>query len=240
MTYVEGFLLAVPTANKEAYLKHANDAWPAFAECGARRIVESWGHDIPDGGVVDLKRAVQAQTDETILFSWFEFASRQARDDHNAKIMAHPSMEQMNQPPFDGSRMVMGGFQSILDTGRAGEMGCVEGFVLAVPRARKDDYLALAKKAADVFLDVGASRVVEAWEDDVPDGKKTDFHRAVLTTADEAVVFAWVEWPSVEFREAALPKLMKDERMKYDPSTLPFDRQRAIFGTFTTILDRSA
>lgn len=69
MTYVEGFLLAVPTANKEAYLKHANDAWPAFAECGARRIVESWGHDIPDGGVMDLKRAVQAQTDETILFS---------------------------------------------------------------------------------------------------------------------------------------------------------------------------
>lgn len=240
MTYVEGFLVAVPTANKEIYREHASDAWPIFAECGAKRIVESWGHDIPDGEVVDLKRAVQANGDETVLFLWFEFSSREARDDHNTKIMAHPGMDHIDPLPFDGSRMVMGGFQSILDTGRAGESGCVEGFVLAVPRAKKADYLAMAQKAAGAFLNAGANRVVETWEDDVPDGKKTDFHRAVKTTADEAVVFAWVEWPSVELRESVLSTLMADECMQYDPSTLPFDRQRAICGTFVTILDKGA
>ena len=72
MTYVEGFVLAVPTANKEDYLEHASDAEPIFKEFGVQRMVEAWGDDVPEGKVTDFKRAVQAKEDETVVFSWFE------------------------------------------------------------------------------------------------------------------------------------------------------------------------
>src|SRR3546814_221729 len=76
MTYVEGFVVAVPTANKEAYRKHAAEAAPLFKEFGVRRMVECWGDDVPDGKVNDFKGAVQAQDDETGVFSWFEYPDR--------------------------------------------------------------------------------------------------------------------------------------------------------------------
>lgn len=240
MTYVEGFLLAVPTANKEIYRKHARDAWPVFAGFGARRIVEGWGDDVPDGKVTDFKRAVQAKPDETVLFSWFEFPSKDIRDEHNRKVTADPRMQEMGQMPFDGTRMILGGFQTIVEAGPGGKMGYADGYVLAVPKANKEAYRELAEKASAVFLDHGATRVVEAWEDDVPDGKTTDFRRAVKATEQEAIVFSWVEWPSKEAREAGLPKLMEDERMNYDPAANPFDGQRMIYGSFMPIVDDTA
>ena len=119
-------------------------------------------------------------------------------------------------------------------------MSHVDGFILAVPKANKEAYREMATTAADVFLDHGATRVVEAWGDDVPDGKVTDFRRAVKAKDGETVVLSWVEWPSKKARDAAWPKLMADERMKYEPENTPFDGTRMIYGTFTPIVDEAA
>lgn len=240
MTYMEGFIVAVPTANKEVYRQHALGAWPMFSDFGMTRLVEGWGDDVPDGKVTDFKGAVQAKPDETVLFSWCEYPSRAVRDAAGQKMRTDPRMQEMGQMPFDGMRMVYGGFSVMIDEGPGGKMGHVDGYVLAVPEANKEPYRAMAEKAADVFLDHGATRVVEAWEDDVADGKVTDFRRAVNIQEGEAVVFSWVEWPSKEVRERNWPKLMEDERMKYDPQNMPFDGRRMIYGTFAPIVDESA
>jgi uncharacterized protein YbaA (DUF1428 family) len=240
MSYVEGFVLAVPTADKEIYRKYALGGWPLFADFGVLRLVEGWGDDVPDGKLTDFKRAVNLKPDETVLFSWFEFPSGEARAACHRNVTADPRFEKMGEMPFDGRRMIYGGFSVMVDEGPGGKTGHIDGYVLAVPKANKDAYRDMAMKAAAVFLDHGATRVVESWEDDVKDGKLTDFRRAVKATKDEAIVFSWVEWPSKEVREAGWPKFMEDERMKYDPATMPFDGQRMIYGTFSPIVDEAA
>lgn len=240
MTYVEGFIVAVPTANKELYRKHASNAWPMFAEFGMQRLVEGWGDEVPDGKVTDFKGAVQAKPAETVLFSWCEYPTREVRDEAGQKMRSDPRMEEMGEMPFDGMRMVFGGFAPILDEGPGGKMGYADGYVLAVPTANKEAYRAMATKASAVFRDYGATRVMEAWGDDVPDGKVTDFRRAVKAKDGETVVFSWVEWPSKKARDEAWPKLMADERMKYEPENTPFDGKRMIYGTFTPIVDEAA
>ena len=116
-------------------------------------------------------------------------------------------------------------------------MTYVDGYLLAVPTARKEDYLALAKTAAVVFKDHGALTVVECWGDDVPDGKVTSFPMAVKKTDDETVVFSWITWPSKEVRDTGMKAAMEDPRMDMDMSNMPFDGQRMIFGGFKPILE---
>jgi len=116
MTYVEGFVAAVPAANKEIYRKHAAEAAPLFKEFGATRFVECWGDDVPDGQLTDFRKAVKAQDDEVVVFSWVEYPSKEVRDEANQKIMADPRMKAMGEHmPFDGKRMIFGGFAPILD-----------------------------------------------------------------------------------------------------------------------------
>lgn len=238
MTYVEGFVVAVPTANKEAYRQHAADAAPLFREFGVARMVEAWGDDVPDGKVNDLKGAVQAKADETVVFSWFEYPDKATRDAANEKMMSDPRMAAMGgEMPFDGKRMIIGGFDSIVDDRAGGTMGYADGYVLPVPDGNKDAYRALAEKASRVFRDHGATRVVEAWGDDVPDGKVTDFARAAHKQDGETVVFSWVEWPSKEARVAGWEKVMADERMQPDGTEVPFDGKRIIYGGFTPIVE---
>ncbi|HRN88909.1 DUF1428 family protein [Hyphomicrobium sp.] len=116
-------------------------------------------------------------------------------------------------------------------------MTYVDGFVLAVPAANKQAYLELAARMAPIFKEFGATRVVECWGDDVPDGKLTDFRGAVKATDDEIVVFSWIEYPSKEVRDAANEKMRSDPRMKPQSDTVPFDGKRMIFGGFLPILD---
>lgn len=116
-------------------------------------------------------------------------------------------------------------------------MKYVEGFIVAVPAANKDAYLDLARKAAPLFKEYGVSRVVECWEDDVPDGKVTDFRRAVQAKEDEKVVFSWFEYPSKEVRASVQEKMMSDPRMKEMGESMSFDGKRMIFGGFAPILD---
>jgi uncharacterized protein YbaA (DUF1428 family) len=237
MTYVEGFILAVPTANKEEFRQHAADAAPLFREFGVKRHVETWGDDVPDGKTTDFKKAVQAKEDETVVFSWFEYPDKAARDAANAKMMSDPRMANMGADmPFDGKRMIIGGFSSLLDKGHSAG-GYTDGFVAPVPEANKEAYREMAEKAASVFQEFGATRVVEAWGDDVPDGQVTDFRRAVKAEDGEKVVFSWIEWPSKQARDEGWQKVMADERMKPDHDKMPFDGKRMFWGGFQPIVD---
>ena len=112
MTYVDGFVAAVPNTNREAYRKHAQAAAAVFKEHGALSVVECWGDDIPRGKVTDMYMAVKATPDETVCFSWIEWPSKEARDAGMAKVMADPRLQAMSQMPFDGQRMIFGGFET--------------------------------------------------------------------------------------------------------------------------------
>lgn len=237
MTYVEGFVVAVPTENKEVYRKHAADALPLFKEFGVRRMVETWGDDVPHGKVTDFYGAVQAKDDETVVFSWFEYPDRATRDAANAKMMSDPRMEQMGADmPFDGKRMIIGGFDSIVDERQDGTTGYVDGYLLPVPEGKKEDYRAMAQKAAGKFREYGAVRVVEAWGDDVPEGKVTDYQRAVKAEAGENVIYSYVEWPDKETRDAGWAKMMNDPDMQPD-GEMPFDGKRMFWGGFRPLID---
>jgi uncharacterized protein YbaA (DUF1428 family) len=238
MSYFEGFVVPVPTASKDAYVKHATDAVPMFKEFGVARMVEAWGDDVPDGKVTDFKRAVKAQDGETVVFSWFEYPDKAARNAANARMMADPRMMEMGASmPFDGKRMIMGGFEALVDEGSGGQSGYADGFIVPVPIANREAYRALASKASQVFRDHGATRVVEAWGDDVPDGTVTDYKGAVKAEASENIVFSFIEWPSKAARDEGMKKVMEDERMKTPPEDMPFDGKRMIYGGFAPILD---
>jgi uncharacterized protein YbaA (DUF1428 family) len=238
MTYVQGFVLPVPADKKEAYRKAAADFSSIAKEFGATRQVEAWGDDVPDGKVTDFKGAVKAKPDEIVVFSWLEYPSKEVADAAHQKIMTDPRMKDMAMP-FDGQRMIVAGFQPILDEGKGGQgggkTGYVDGFVAAVPAGNKDAYLKMATKAAALFKEVGAIRIVETWGENVPDGKVTDYKGAVKATADEKIVYSWVEWPSKAVRDEGWKKMMADERMK--DQKMPFDGKRLIYGGFAPIFD---
>jgi uncharacterized protein YbaA (DUF1428 family) len=148
MAYIEGFVAAVPAVNKEAYRKHAADAASLFKEFGATRMVETWGDDVPDGKVTDFKGAVKAEQGEVVVFSWLEYPTKAARDAANEKIMSDPRMKEMSAMPFDGQRMIFGGFTPIVDESAGGKMGYVDGALVPMPASKKDAYRDMAAKAA--------------------------------------------------------------------------------------------
>ena len=117
-------------------------------------------------------------------------------------------------------------------------MTYVDGFVLAVPTANRERFRAMAARVAEIFIEHGALRVVENWGDDVPEGKLTDFRRAVALAEGETVVFSWVEWPSKEARDKDNDAIAADARLKPDPDDADLmDGRRMIFGGFIPIVD---
>ncbi len=236
MTYFEGFVAPVPEANKEAYRRHAADAAPIFQEFGVKRHVEAWDSDVHEGKVTDFRMAVNAKPDEKVVFAWFEYPDKATRDSVNAKMMSDPRMKEMGESmPFDGTRMIYGGFDAIVEEG-SGTGGYTDGFVVPVPEAKREDYRALAAKMAKVFRQHGATRVVEAISDDVPKGEVTDFYRAVKAEDGEKVVFSFIEWPDKATRDTAWEKIMSDESLKPE-GEMPFAGQRMFWGGFDTIHD---
>jgi uncharacterized protein YbaA (DUF1428 family) len=116
MTYVDGFVAAVPTAARETYRDFARRAAAVFREYGALKVVECWGDDVPDGKITSFPMAVKLQKDETVVFSWITWPSREARDAGMKKVMADPRTQLSNNPlPFDGKRLIYGGFEIIVD-----------------------------------------------------------------------------------------------------------------------------
>jgi len=116
MSYIDGFLAAVPTANRDKFRRHAEEAAVVFKEHGALKVVECWGDDVPDGKLTSFPLAVKCQPDETVIFSWIMWPSREARDAGMAKVMADPRLQPDKNPmPFDGKRAVFGGFKVLVE-----------------------------------------------------------------------------------------------------------------------------
>ena len=116
MSYVDGFVIAVPTSNREKYRTHAEAAAKVFKEHGALQVVDCWGDDVPDGKLTSFPMAVKRKPDETVVFGWITWPSRQVRDGGMTKVMADPRMQREKNPmPFDGARMIYGGFEVIVD-----------------------------------------------------------------------------------------------------------------------------
>ena len=114
MAYVDGYVIPVPHANKEAYHKLAHDMVALFKEFGAIDIVECWGDDIPKGELTDFFKAVQAKDDEGVVFSWMIWPSKEARDAGWAKMQTDERFAEHGPMPFDGKRMFFGGFEPIV------------------------------------------------------------------------------------------------------------------------------
>jgi uncharacterized protein YbaA (DUF1428 family) len=123
-------------------------------------------------------------------------------------------------------------------------MAYIDGFVIAVPKANKDKFIEHAKMGDQVFMEYGATRILECWQDDVPAGKQTDFFRAVECKEDEAVVFSWIEWPDKAIRDAAMAKVMDgsttDPRRDPEKNPMPFDGMRMIYGGFAPVVTLEA
>ncbi|MCK2182779.1 DUF1428 domain-containing protein [Halomonas getboli] len=116
MNYVDGFVAAVPTANRQAFIEHARKAAAVFKEYGALKVVECWGDDVPEGELTSFTMAVQRRPDESVVFSWLVWPSREVRDQAMARIMEDPRLSpEANPMPFDGKRLIYGGFEMVIE-----------------------------------------------------------------------------------------------------------------------------
>jgi uncharacterized protein YbaA (DUF1428 family) len=241
MTYIEGFVIAVPTANKQKFIDHAHQGDAVFMDHGATRILECWQEDVAKGHTTDFFGAVDAKEDESVVFSWIEWpdkARRRAMMERMDEIARTDERfdPETNPMPFDGKRMIYGGFEAILERGEPTSGAYVQGFVVPVPEAKKEVYRKMAEAAWEMFRGYGALRIVEAWQDDVPEGKQTDFFRSVKAKPGEKVVFSFVEWPSREVCDAASARMQADVQPP-PADEMPFDGKRMIYGGFQPVVE---
>lgn len=116
MAYIDGFIVPVPTANKQAYFEMATKINALFKEHGALEIVENWGTDVPEGKLTSFTLAVKREENETIVFSWIKWPSKQVRDEAWGTLMQNPLMQPGATPQvFDGKRMIFGGFETMME-----------------------------------------------------------------------------------------------------------------------------
>lgn len=236
MSYVMGFVAAVPAANKDAYRRFAEESVDYFKSLDVTRMLETWGDDVPRGEATDFYRAVDARDGEVIVYSFQVFPDKATADAANEKMMNDPAMAEMGEKmPFDGARMIFGGFEVIGEITSEGISAYVDGSVIPVPTASKAKYTESVAGFAELFKAHGAVRYAEAWGVDVPDGQVTDFKRAVRAGSDETVVFSWIEWPSKEVRDRAWEALYADPLMQQSGGL--FDENRRIYGGFIPIID---
>ncbi len=118
MSYIDGFVIPVPTARREDYRAHEAKWWPTFRAMGAQSLVVGWGDEVPPGKQTDFLRAIAATPDETVVFAWMTWPDKATRDAAYKKMMEDPNMEGMEMP-FDGKRLIYGGFGPILMEGAA-------------------------------------------------------------------------------------------------------------------------
>lgn len=124
MSYIDGYILAVPAENKEKFVKYAEEVDHIFIKHGATRVIESWGDDVPKGERTDFYKAVQAKDNETIVFSWVEWPDKATRDAGMKSMMDAMKDDDLfdqekNPMPFDGARMILGSFQTVVDMNEA-------------------------------------------------------------------------------------------------------------------------
>lgn len=119
-------------------------------------------------------------------------------------------------------------------------MAYIQGFLIPVPREKKDAYRKMAADAVPMFEDYGARRIVECWSDEVPRGETTDMYRAVEAEAGESIVFSWIEWDSAQAYADAHERMMQDERMQEPPAEMPFDGMRMVYAGFEPLGESGA
>ena len=234
MTYLTASIAAVPTANRQKYIEHAEAFWPMVRSGGATRMSETWGTDVPRGKVTDFHMAVNATEDESIVFSWIVWPDK-ATADTCWQAMSERGAE-MPAMPFDGSRMIFGGFTTVYERGADAGATHYQGFALAVPGANKASYIEMADWGWDMFRKQGALGMVEAWGEDVPRGKQTDFYRATKAEEGEVPVFSWISWPDRATCEAA-SRAMEAEMEGKEMPAMPFDGMRMMWAGFEPIFD---
>lgn len=121
MSYIDGFVIPVPDENRTTFIEHARIFDSMLIEHGALRIMECWGESVPDGKLTDFRRAVQATAGESVIFSWIEWPDKATRDAAHAKmeeLMRSNQLDPVLQGmPFDGKRMIFGGFEPVLELG---------------------------------------------------------------------------------------------------------------------------
>ena len=116
MSYMDGFVAAVPNDKKADYIAHAEKFGQVFKRHGALRMIDSWGDDVPDGEVTSFPMAVQAKPDETVVFAWVLWPDKATRDAGMKAVFEDPEMQPDVSPmPFDGKRLIYGGFEVIVD-----------------------------------------------------------------------------------------------------------------------------
>jgi uncharacterized protein YbaA (DUF1428 family) len=113
MPYVDGFVVPVRKDRVDVYKAHAQKAGKVRMEFGALALVECVGEDVPYGQLTSFPRAVQATDDEVVVFSWIVYRSRAERDSIMEKVMADPRLK--GEMPFDGKRMIFGGFETMIE-----------------------------------------------------------------------------------------------------------------------------
>ncbi|NLA67866.1 MAG: DUF1428 domain-containing protein [Gammaproteobacteria bacterium] len=237
MTYYTGAVSAVPTARRQDYIDYARAVWEVFQRYGATRMVETWGVDVPHGKLTDFHRAVEAAEDESIAFSWITWPDRDSADAAWRKMQEDGAMDALPKMPYDGSRMIFGGFAPVVEEGGTAAGRYYQGFALAVPEANKAAYVDAARKAWTLFDRTGALGLVEAWGDDVPRGKRTDFYRAAAAIEGEVPVFSWIAWPDRATCQAAEEAMRADGEMEIE---MPFDGKRMVWGGFEPVFDSGA
>jgi uncharacterized protein YbaA (DUF1428 family) len=243
MTYFEGFVIPVPKGNEEGFVAHARSIDPLFIENGALSVIECWQDNVAKGHTTDFFGAVDCTEDEVVAFSWVEWPDKAARTAGMAEIdklfETDPRFDAEKNPvPFDGKRMIFGRFEPVVEEGAHRDGAYVQGFIVPVPAGNKAAYTKAALDMWAIMKDYGATRVVEAWHDDVPHGQQTDFYRAVKAEDGEIVVFSFIEWESREACDAAQETMMQDERMQqFDGDTVPFDGKRMVYGGFRPVVE---
>jgi uncharacterized protein YbaA (DUF1428 family) len=115
MSYVDGFLAAVPEDGKDAFIRFSELAHKVILEAGATSVVDCWADDVPEGKITSMPMAVKCAPGETVALSWIVWPSKEARDAGMAKVMEDPRMDEMPMP-FDGKRMIIGGFVPVVGT----------------------------------------------------------------------------------------------------------------------------
>lgn len=239
MPYYTGTIVAVPTASKQDYIDHAAATWQVFRKYGAERMVETWGVDVPHGKLTDLHRAVEAKDDETVVFSWIAWPDRASADTAWKKMEQDSAMAALPRMPFDGSRMIYGGFAPVYSEGEPVSGGYYQGFALAVPEKNRQPYVAMADEGWQMFRKHGALAMVEGWGEDVPRGKRTDFYRAAQAVEGEVPVFSWIAWPDRDTCDTA-NKAMESEMESTGMPEMPFDGKRMMWGGFEPVFDSRA
>ncbi|MCM2503516.1 DUF1428 domain-containing protein [Aureimonas altamirensis] len=234
MPYIVGCVLPVMAGKRERFIEQARQAAPFFREFGARSVVDAVGDDVPHGKLTDFHRSVDTRDGELVGFGWIEWPDKATRDAGEAKMMEDPRMD-MSDMAFDGKRMIFGGFDPVVDEGPGGDFGYVDGFVLAVPTSRRQEFVDHCRFAAPMFLKNGATRHVECWGVDVPAGKVTDFQRAVQVKPDETVCFSWIEWPDKATRDNGMKAVSDEMENSGDDNPMPFDGKRVIYGGFEVV-----